>query len=444
MSGPASTGDAAVPVEPTIDAATTATTLHVRPFRPGQAPPPPGPAPDLTGGAVPSLWLGAEPVGGLTLPAAMPTASQLYAPRAVWLDDDHLIAADTGNHRLLIWRGPMEDRSSHQAADVVLGQADFSTEGAQAGGRGPERGMRLPTGVIVVDGRLVVADAWNHRILIWDQVPTRSDVAPDVILGQATPTEVDENRGGACGPLTFYWPFGLAMVGTTFYVADTGNRRVLAWSDGLPEPDQAPDLVLGQPSADVREENRGQLGPDSFRWPHDIAGIAGGAGNHGRAGDQREAGAESATGSELMIIADAGNHRLLGWQPQPTGDRPADLVLGQPDFTTGSEFPYAPQTATGLRFPYAIDITTDVATDRGLMAVADTANNRILLWDGVPRTSGVPASRVLAQPTFAANGENRWDTVAADTLCWPYGLSLHGGRLAVADSGNNRIVVWDL
>ncbi len=422
MSGPASTGDG--PPGSGQEAGAGSTTINVRPFRPGQTPPPPGPAPDLTGGAEPCLWLGAEPVGGLTLPAAMPTASQLYAPRAVWLDGERLIAADTGNHRLLIWSDGIDGCVSHQPADIVLGQPDFSTEGAQAGGRGPERGLRLPTGVIVVDGRLVVADAWNHRILIWDEIPARSDVAPDVVLGQANPTDVEENRGGACGPLTFYWPFGLAMVGDTFYVADTGNRRVLAWSDGLPGPDDQPDLVLGQATADRREENRGELGPDSFRWPHDIAGAAAGSGR-------------AATG-ERVFIADAGNHRLLGWSPPPAADGPADQVLGQPDFVTGSEFPYAPQTATGLRFPYAVDI------EPGVMAVADTANNRVLIWDGIPEDSGVAADRVLAQPTFAANGENRWDAVTADTLCWPYGLSLNAGRLAVADSGNNRIVVWDL
>jgi hypothetical protein len=370
----------------------------------------------------------------------MPTASQLYAPRAVWLDDRRLIAADTGNHRLLIWPGRPGDHRSHEPAEVVLGQPDFSTEGAQAGGRGPEQGLRLPTGVIVVGERLVVADAWNHRILIWDEVPSTSDVAPDVILGQAGPTEVDENRGGACGPLTFYWPFGIAMVDGVFYVADTGNRRVLGWN-GIPGPDRPPDLVLGQSSTDAREENRGQLGPDSFRWPHDIA-----------------AGRSATADGAGILVADAGNHRLLGWTPRPVADGPANQVLGQPDFTTGTEFPYAPQTATGFRFPYAVDTeqgrpsdgVTDDAPDDGpdyvaeRMAVADTANNRVLLWDGIPAESGVAADHVLGQPTFAANGENRWDAVSADTFCWPYGLRLHEGRLAVADSGNNRIVVWKL
>jgi hypothetical protein len=56
----------------------------------------------------------------------------------------------------------------------------------------------------------------------------------------------------------------------------------------------------------------------------------------------------------------------------------------------------------------------------------------------------VPADRVLGQVDFAGAGENRWDLVADDTFCWPYGLALHRGRLAVADSGNNRVMLWEL
>ena len=279
--------------------------------------------------------------------------------------------------------------------------------------------MRLPTGVLVHDGRLVVADAWNHRLLIWDRVPVASDVAPDVIVGQAGPTDVDENQGGPCGPTGFWWPFGVAVVAGRFWVADTGNRRVLGW-DGIPEPGQAPAVVLGQPDAASRDENRGELGPASFRWPHDLAGT-----------------------DDLLLVADAGNHRLLGWNPHPAGDRPADRVWGQADFVTAEELPYAPQSGATLRFPYALAVDP-LAGDGGVLAVADTANNRVLVWDGVPAASGRPANRVLGQHDFAAVGENRWDLVGRDTFCWPYGLSLHRGRLAVADSGNNRVMIWGL
>lgn len=366
---------------------------------------------DLTGGWSPEVWLGAPAPGGLSLPAAKPTMAWMYSPRGVFLGDEHLVVADSGNHRVLIWHGiPSDDE---QPADVVLGQPDGETEGRAAGGRGPERGMNLPTGVLVHDGRLIVADAWHHRILIWSNVPQANDIAPDVILGQADASAVEPNAGAECSASSFYWPFGIAIIGDTFWVADTGNRRVLGWRNGIPSPGRPADVVLGQPSAFHREENRGAVpGPASFRWPHDIAG--------------RE---------DLLLIADAGNHRILGWSPAPDIDRSADILLGQPDFASAEEWPYGPHTGDRFRFPYAIGL----ADDR--LAVADTANNRILLWDGVP-DDGRAADHVLAQPGFGANGENRWTSVQRDTLCWPYGLSLHGDRLAIADSGNNRVVIW--
>jgi hypothetical protein len=362
----------------------------------------------------PQIWLGAPAPGGLALPAAQPTPSQLYAPRGVYLDDDYLIVADSGNHRVLIWHGP--PTTNHRPADVVLGQPDFYSEGPAAGGRGVDVGMHLPTGVLVAEGQLLVADAWHHRILVWNTVPTASATPPDDAIGQFNLLTGEPNRGGLPDAASLYWPYGIAWIAGRLYVADTGNRRVLAW-DGLPEPGQPADLLLGQPTPDMRAENRGgPVGPDSFRWPHACAGDA-----------------------RTLYIADAGNHRVLGYTPPPHADRPADLVLGQPDCTSAVETPHVPQGAHRLRFPYA------VAFESGRLAVADTANNRVLIWDSVPPTgAGHPADHVLGQHHFSAAGENRWQAVERDTLCWPYGLHLHRGRLAIADSGNNRVMIWDI
>jgi DNA-binding beta-propeller fold protein YncE len=371
----------------------------------------------LAGGWAPHTWLGAPAPGGLALPSAQPTASFMYAPRGVHLDAERLVVADSGNHRVLIWHQVPDDDAA--PADVVLGQPDFTTEGPAAGGRGPERGLHLPTGVLVHDGRLVVADAWHHRVLVWDEVPTSLDVAPDLVLGQPDLTSVEPNAGRTCDRTTFYWPFGVAMVAGRFYVTDTGNRRVLGWSGGLPtSPTQAPDLVLGQADDAGRSENRGdQVGAASFRWPHDVAGD----------GDR-------------LLVADAGNHRVLGWQPHPVRDRGADLLLGQAAFDTALESQYAPQDGAGLRFPYSID------SDGRRIVVTDTANNRVLVWDGAPDgqlgSAPVPATAVLGQYSMSGNGENRWTSVDRDTFCWPYGISLAQDLLAVADSGNNRVMIW--
>ena len=89
--------------------------------------------------------------------------------------------------------------------------------------------------------------------------------------------------------------------------------------------------------------------------------------------------------------------------PKPTDqlpyDRPcpvclgtADVVLGQPDFlTTATNL-----TQSGLRSP------TGVASDGRVIAVADTDNNRVLIWSRIPTSNGVPADVVVGQAELGA------------------------------------------
>jgi DNA-binding beta-propeller fold protein YncE len=276
--------------------------------------------------------------------------------------------------------------------------------------------MHLPTGIAVdADGRLFVADAWHHRVLVWNRIPEMNGAAPDFVIGQPDATSVEVNAGGGVTGSTMYWPYGIGFVGRRFVVTDTGNRRVLIWNE-VPESGQPADVILGQDAPSDALENRGGTpGASSFRWPHAVAG------------DERE-----------LFVADAGNHRVLAWTPFPTGDCAASGVLGQRDFTSASEFPYVKQTAANLRFPYA------VAADEHVLLVADTANNRVLVYEREGLATGMGRDAVLAigQPDLSSNGENRWKRVEHDTLCWPYGIAFHEGTLAVADSGNNRVMLW--
>ena len=362
--------------------------------------------------AQPVRRLGAEAPGGLALPDASPTASHMYSPRGVWTDGRTVVAADSGNHRILIWHTfPDHDGAP---ADVVLGHADFTSEGPAAGVGDTARGMYLPTGVAVIGRHLVVADAWHHRVLVWDGIPQTDFAAPDHVIGQKDLTSVEPNRGGAPDLDTLYWPFGLAVVAGVFWVADTGNRRVLGWRAGLPLDGRPADVLLGQADASAREDNSGELGDATFRWPHALCGD-----------------------EQTLYVADAGDHRVLGFSPP--GSPTADLVLGQQSADVADEFKNRPQGPHRLRFPYA------AVSDESRLFVADTSNNRVLVWHGLPRDgAGLPADTVLGQADLDANGENRWDAVADDSLCWPYGLSLAGDLLAVADSGNNRVVFWQV
>ena len=106
------------------------------------------------------------------------------------------------------------------------------------------------------------------------------------------------------------------------------------------------------------------------------------------------------------------------------------VVLGQPDFTTS-----APDISqTGMRIP------TAVASDGQILAVADTDNNRVLIWNSIPTTNGQPADIVLGQTTFDAIGNV---VVNASSFRAPQGLWVQSGKLYVADTQNNRVMIWD-
>jgi hypothetical protein len=360
----------------------------------------------------PLVRLGAESPFGLALPSGTPTASQLYAPRGIWCDGQRLVVADSGNHRVLIWHTIPTHNGA--PADVVLGQADFVSEGAARRGSAVGNGMHLPTGVLVHNNILLVADAWHHRVLVWRSVPTVSDTPPDLAIGQPALTAVEPNRGGPVTADTLYWPYGLGVARGMFWIADTGNRRVLGWPT-VPLHGEAATVVIGQPDFGSNAENRGgAVSADSFRWPHAIAGS-----------------------DDVLYIADAGNHRVLGYADASLAH--PTLLLGQKDFESNEELPHRKQGGHRFRFPYA------VTTGASQLLIADTANNRVLIWDGVLEHGIQPhADVVLGQTDFDAAGENRWKSVTNDSLCWPYGICAFDSRLAIADSGNNRVVIWSL
>jgi hypothetical protein len=349
--------------------------------------------------------------GALAAPLA-PAADTLFGPRGACVHPDgSLWAADTGHHRLLGWaRVPEVDNAP---ADALFGQPDFGSEGRNAKRPVGQGTLNVPTGVCAFGAGLAVADAWNHRVLIW-RAPPHGGEPPDLVLGQRDFALGEANRGAdRPGATTLHWPYGVAEVDGRLVVCDAGNRRVLIW-DAPAETGQPADRVLGQRDFDTRDENMGgAVSAASMRWPHGAAGWQGG-----------------------LAVADAGNNRVMLWARLPEADgAPCDRVLGQADVAAcdHNRAAYYPSDRA-LNMPYA------VAVAGGRLAVADTANSRLVGF----APGAEAADRLTGQPDFAAKGDNRWGLPSRDSLCWPYGISTLGGRMAVADSGNNRVSIWEI
>ena len=91
-------------------------------------------------------------------------------------------------------------------------------------------------------------------------------------------------------------------------------------------------------------------------------------------------------------------------------------------------------TQAGMRLPTAI------ASDGTILAVADTENNRVLIWNSIPTVNGAPADIVLGQSVFTSIQQPI--VVTASSFRGPQGVWIQDGRLYVADTQNHRVLIW--
>jgi hypothetical protein len=365
---------------------------------------------------MPDVILGATDNGDEMIVSVKPTPNTFFGTRGgAILADDSLWIADTGHHRLLGWKTlPTTDNAP---ADFVIGQPDFYHEGRNAKAEINPFSLNVPTGVTACGKGLAVADAWNHRVLIWFETPTNNNQPANVVLGQSDFTSGESNRGNDLPNATsLFWCYGVYWENERLWVCDTGNRRVLMWN-GLPTKNgQKADLILGQSDFNLRDENGGtEPNATSMRWAHGVCVWRG-----------------------KLCVADAGNNRVMVWNKIPTEtNQPCDVVLGQKDFTLvdHNQTNYFPISA-GLNMPYGITSVGD------WLIVADTASSRLLGWHIDDCQNGTPAKLLAGQYTFQDKGDNRWALPMRDSLCWSYGIYAKGETVLVCDSGNSRAMLW--
>jgi hypothetical protein len=351
----------------------------------------------------------------------LPTSTTMFGPRGACLisPTGPLWVSDTGHHRLLGWRNlPTQD---NQSADWVIGQPDFHHEGQNAKTTPGKTTLSVPTGICVCGTGLAVADAWNHRVLIWHNLPADNNVPADLVLGQINFNDNEPNQGSQqAAANTMHWPYGVFYYQGQLFVADTGNRRLLIWRQLPTENGQPADLVLGQPDMTSRNENGGaSAAAASMRWCHDIA-----------------------IWEDNLVVTDAGNHRVMIWQGIPTeNNTPCDVVLGQKDFNSVemNQGVYLP-SGSSLSMPYGVGVGGNC------LVVADTANSRLLGWrkpESILSLQGSLADGIFGQFDFQSKGENRnFGLPKRDSLNWCYGIKIFGDTAVISDSGNNRILLW--
>ena len=122
----------------------------------------------------------------------------LLAPRGVYLKNNTLLVSDTGQNRVFIWKHFLFQE--YQPADVVLGQTEATHTERNAGDNISASTLQYPSGIWTDGEKLIVADAWNHRVLIWHTMPIQHGQPADVVIGQKDFSANQPNVDGLSKP----------------------------------------------------------------------------------------------------------------------------------------------------------------------------------------------------------------------------------------------------
>lgn len=225
--------------------------------------------------------------------------------------------------------------------------------------------------------------------------------AATVVIGQSDMNSGAPNAGGSTGPAGLSTPVSAGA--GAYYLPDLGNHRILGF-DAIPTSNGASaTFVVGQP--DFTSNTSGTTA-QRFNFPHGCM-VAGGK----------------------LFLADDSNNRVLIWNSLPRSNVPADVVVGQTDFVTG----------TGNISASKMGNPQSVWSDGQRMVVVDSDNNRILIWNTIPTTNGAAADVVVGQPDFVTSTSG----LSASKFDIPQSVWSDGHRLAVADYNNNRVLIWN-
>jgi uncharacterized protein (TIGR03437 family) len=348
-----------------------------------------------------------------------------------------------------------------QGARMIIGQATFTDQLPLT----TDRNLGAAGGVAYANDTLFIADSsrfsgttpQNRRVLIYRNISSkfpspaaaipvlgsrcpictgRNDFpsAADTVLGQVDFTTSDV----AISQTGMRLPTAVASDGQMLAVADTENNRVLLWKN-IPSSNTAPaDIVLGQDTFDKILQPV-IVSASTFRGPQGVWIQDG-----------------------RLYVADTQNHRVLIWRSIPTkNNQPADIVLGQPNFTTAPE-PDLTKLSTAAKANNLLN-PVSVTSDGKHLFVTDLGFQRVLIWNSIPDSNTQPADVVVGEPNMEttieggndvkamcsptgqkdANGNDIYPAMCAATLSFPRFTLSDGTRLYIADGGNDRVLIFN-
>lgn len=235
-----------------------------------------------------------------------------------------------------------------------------------------------------------------------------TNMSASVVVGQPDFSSNSANRGATVSEYGLDSPRSAIIAEGKLLTVEDNNNRVLVWNT-VPTTDGVPaDVVIGQNSMTESSSGACQAGGKNL--------------------SVADSGLLYVNGK--LFIVDSAHHRILVFNSIPTTDgATADYVIGQPDRSTC----VAGTSQTTLNTPTAI------ATDGTRLAITDTLNNRVLIYNTIPTADGASADVVVGQPDFATATAGTTQAKFSN----PRGVALYNNTLLVAERSNYRITIFN-
>ena len=279
------------------------------------------------------------------------------------------------------------------SASVVLGQSGFDQLDPGGGAATP---IFFPLGspAVTLGGQLLVSNGGNSALVFGSYGPMNGPVA-DGEFGVRNQTGV----------------YDLSTSDSKLIVASAFTVSILnsTPTGGIADPDAfAGDGTPGCSDSRLEQFTAAVLTPDGSR----------------------------------LIVADTNNHRVLIWNDVDLAAGAlgvADVVLGQEAMNT------CEPNADGSPDSGTLFQPSSVWSDGLRLVVADSGNNRLLIWNDITNVADFQAADVvIGQQNASETAPNRGQGAPSGiSLSEPRAVDVSAlGELAVTDTGNNRVLVW--